>query len=1228
MSPSFSPQLLVQSPRTARDPSKRGSPPCGPAPRRSRLACTPRGVARTALLALAAIPLAGQNPIVLENQNAGVPASVWYVPGPGDANIQGFATDLSVNAGATVRFKIDTNSPAYHIDVYRLGWYQGLGARRVGSGIVTATLPQPQPAGLFDPATAMTDCGNWAESAHWDVPAAAVSGVYVAKLVRDDTTPGTSHILFVVRNDASTSDIVVKTNDSTWQAYNLYGGASLYPAGNSPPGFNHATKVSYNRPFDIRNAAGGSGYDFFAAEYAMVRFLEANGYDVSYMTSVDVDRYGARLLQHRAFLSVGHDEYWSGPERGNVVTARDAGVHLAFFSGNELYWRTRYEPSIDGSSTPYRTLVCYKEGTLGENVCGTKCDPSPEWTGLWRDGCAPTYDPPTNGGCRPESTLSGQYSWSGVIGAIEVPYAYKDLRLWRFTSIPGLTAGGRAILGANTLGHEWDPQDASAAYAPRRILLSETLLGGQVHHLSLYRADSGAWVFGAGTVQWSWGLDDFHTYAQVPSNHDMQQATVNLFADMGLSPGSLQPGLVRTSASTDTQAPGSIISAPSEGQMVPVNGTIGIQGVAADVGGGVVAGVEVSVDNGATWHPAIGTTTWSYAWSPTAQGSVTIKSRAFDDSGNLEVPATTGVNVVHVTVTGPSCPCTVFGTATPTGSPFNDGGPIELGMRFRVDVPGLITKLRYYKVAGIAGTRTGSLWTNTGTNLARQVFTNETASGWQEVGLSSPLPVQPGTTYVVSYFSSTGDYFGATNYFTQQAGNGLVHGLADGFDGPNGIYLATPVPAFPTATFRSGNYFADVVFATAPDTTPPTVTARVPAPNATSVPVSTAVTASFSEPLDPASVSGATFELRDAGNVPVSATIVYVPGTLNTTLTPSAPLAPLSTYTATLRGGATDPRIKDVAGNALAANVVWSFTTAAATRCPCTVFPANVAAPGPLNNDQSPLEVGMKFRADRNGLITALRYFKFPGTTGIHTGNLWTALGVNLARAQFTNETASGWQEILLDVPVAISANTTYVVSYFSASGDYVSTLNGLAQQVGTGFVRGLADGVDGGNGVFAYANAPTFPTQSFMASNYYADVVFYQPREARTEAFGAGCAGTGGQVPILAAAGQPPLPTLPNPTLALQLTNARPLSVAVVVAGFSRASATPCDLLIGTLGPNWVVFTNAAGQAAVALPLPATPSLAGLPLWFEAAVWDPAGGSTFIANLALTAGQRLTLGD
>ena len=241
------------------------------------------------------------------------------------------------------------------------------------------TLPQTQPACVTDTATNLVDCGNWAVSASWAVPSTAVSGIYFAQLVRDDTV-GTSHIVFVVRNDSSTSPILFQTSDETWQAYNDYGGHSLY----GPTGvFNNsqrAYKVSYNRPFHTRSFDPASWV--FYAEYPMVRWLEANGYNVTYFTSVDAARSGSSILNHKLYMTAGHDEYWSGPKRTSIEAARSAGVHLGFFTGTGAFWKTRWENSIDGSNTAYRTLVSYKE-TLGE----TKIDPldPPTWTGTWRD---------------------------------------------------------------------------------------------------------------------------------------------------------------------------------------------------------------------------------------------------------------------------------------------------------------------------------------------------------------------------------------------------------------------------------------------------------------------------------------------------------------------------------------------------------------------------------------------------------------------------------------------------------------------------------------------------------------------------------------------------------------------------------------------------------------------------------------------------------------------------
>src|SRR5690348_1778981 len=522
--------------------------------------------------------------IACENTKPGDPSADWQVNGVGDSTIQGFATQMSVIPGQTESFKISTPAPSYHIDILRVGYYQGMGATKVASGLQpSASLPQSQPACKNDTApTGLIDCGNWAVSASWAVPSTAVSGLYLAHLKRDDTTGGNGSLIpFVVRNDSSHSNILFQTDDETWQAYNTQGGNSLYTCSNNcPPGsptaYKGASKVSYNRPWHTPLDDGGRDW-FIYAEYNMIRFLEENGYDVSYTSGVDMSQSGAASIieQHKVYLTAGHDEYWSAQQRANVTAARDAGVNLAFFTGNEVFWKTRWEPSIDGSSTPDRTLVAYKETHYDATT-----DPQdpPTWTGSWMD---PRFSPPGDGG-QPQNALTGQlFDVNSGTTDITVPSAYSKLRFWRGTRVASLASGQSATLdqGAGTLGYEWDVNADNGFRPPGLMDMSSTtnasaeiftdygsttrLNSTATHHLTLYRAPSGALVFGAGTVQWSWGLDNTHSIDNAtPTDPNMQQATVNILADMGAQPATLQAGLVPATPSPDATPPKSAILSP------------------------------------------------------------------------------------------------------------------------------------------------------------------------------------------------------------------------------------------------------------------------------------------------------------------------------------------------------------------------------------------------------------------------------------------------------------------------------------------------------------------------------------------------------------------------------------------------------------------------------------------------------------------------------------------
>ncbi|WP_348647202.1 DUF4082 domain-containing protein [Rhizobium leguminosarum] len=789
---------------------------------------TPPSTQRSLTTQNLAAAAAANNLIVLENQKQGNPQSEWGIDGAGSSNIEGFATDISVDNGKTISFKINTNSTNYRIDIYRLGYYGGMGARKVATMQHTGLQTQPNP--LRNASTGTVDAGNWAVSASWTVPEDSVSGVYIAKLVRQDGTSGQNHIPFIVRDDDSQSDIVFQTADQTWQAYNGWGGANFY-GGNGPAtgqGAGRAYAVSYNRPIATRGGVGtfaGPQDYLFGAEYAGIYWLEQNGYDVSYLSGVDVDRYGSLLLNHKTYIDAGHDEYWSGQQRTNVEAARDAGVNLMFWSGNEVYWRTRWGNAYSADGTPYRTLISYKE-TWSPSA---SIDPSNEWTGTFRD---PRLSPPAVGGGNPENSLTGQLFKVDDVGsnlaAIKVGYDDANLRFWRNTSVANLQPGQTATLTKNYLGYEWDEAVDNGFDPAGLVKLSSTTLpvstylldygnttgnATATHNLTLYRAPSGALVFGAGTVYWTWGLSDNHDKEATPTDPRVQQAMVNLLADMGIQPGTLQSGLVATTSSTDLVAPTSVITVPAT---VAVGSTVTITGTAADTGGGVIAGVEVSTDNGASWHPATGDENWTYTWSPQVAGSYTIRSRAVDDNINLETPSAGRT----VTVGGPSY-TSLFGAATPAVVNTNDTSAVELGVRFQTSAAGTVSGIRFYKGSQDTGTHTGSLWSSTGTQLATLTFTNETASGWQTAYFSSPVALTVGQTYTASYHTNAGRYSTTANYFVSNVTSGPLTAPASG----NGVYRYGSTSLYPTATFAETNYWVDVMFNPSASNTTPTAVA-------------------------------------------------------------------------------------------------------------------------------------------------------------------------------------------------------------------------------------------------------------------------------------------------------------------------------------------------------------------------------------------------------------------
>jgi len=990
------------------------------------------------------------NDIVCENSKPGNPSSQWDVSGAGDLTIQGFATDISVNQGQTIFFKINTDATAYTIEIYRIGYYGGNGARKIATFAPSVTLPQTQPACITDNTTNLVDCGNWAVSASWQVPSNATSGVYIAHLIRSDTG-GDSHVVFIVRNDSSHSDILFQTSDETWQAYNTYGpgGFSLYGDQGIFDLPNRAFKVSYNRPFLTRSFASESATWLFGAEFAMIQWLEQNGYDVTYFTGIDAARNGSLILNHKTYTSTGHDEYWSAAHRANVQAARDAGVNLAFFSGNEVFWKTRLENSVDGSNTPNRTLVCYKE-----TLAFAKIDPTdpPTWTGTWRD---PSFSPPADGG-RPENALTGTIFMVNGVGAdnpgtlsIKVPAADGKMRFWRNTAVASLAPNTTYTLPAQTLGYEWDV-DTDNGFRPAGAFHLSTVTysltinylldygatygaGTATHHLMMYRAPSGALVFGAGTVDWAWGLNSNHDDpfgAAQPPDPNMQQATVNLFADMGVQPATLQGGLIPASASTDKTPPVSMIVSPTPGSTVSTGTAITISGTATDGGGGVVAGIELSLDGGNTWHPANGRGSWTYTWTPTAVGSVTIQTRGVDDSGNLEIPS---AGIIVITVAPPDCPCAGWNSSlTPINAEVNTSanGPSP---STTITSPSFSTAsgnellLAFIATDYVGGTNTTVTGVGGGGLIWTRVVRSNAQSGTSEIWRAfAPAPLSNVT--VTATLSQSVDssitvmsFIGVDTSGTNGSGAIGATKSASGIGAPTATITTTRNNSW---LFGTGNDFDSAI-------------ARTPGTNQSLV----------HQDLDTSAADTYWVQMQNAPT-PLSGTSVS---------------------------------INDTAPTADRYNLAI-----------VEVLPPSAPQPPADSGDPSSVEVGVKFRADYDGYITGIRFYKSAANTGTHIGNLWTITGSLLSSATFANETNSGWQQVNFSNPVAITAGTDYVASYFAPAGHYSATSGFFATSgLDAPPIHLLQNGVDGPNGVYGYGSASAFPTSTFNSANYWVDVVY-----------------------------------------------------------------------------------------------------------------------------------------
>ena len=421
----------------------------------------------------------------ITDENALPGTDEWASIGNYDINaLSAYMGAVSVNAGSPIGIHIKSSGSTATARLYRMGYYQGHGARFYASYGPFSTPAQPNCT--RERTTGLVSC-PWSSSLTITTDPNWISGIYLLRI--DSNLGNRFFVYFIVRNDSYPSPILVMEPTKTNQAYNRYGDESLYYSGNNE-GRVRAYKVSFDRPY--KGGAGTGG--FFAHDHEMIRWLEASGFDVTYISDVDRAANPNILLGHSTYLVMGHDEYWTWDERNTVEDALGAGVNMIFASANESYWSIRLENSANG---PNRVIVGYKDAAL---------DPAP---------------PPTPKTVtfrelgRPENALIGPAYQSYYDEELyNYPWvASAPASSWYF-DCTGFQPGDRVN---NIVGEEWNGIEDNGFTPPGiETLAHNTMHNPQgepmPHDSTIYTATSGARVFAASSIFFSWGLMD-HTYA-------------------------------------------------------------------------------------------------------------------------------------------------------------------------------------------------------------------------------------------------------------------------------------------------------------------------------------------------------------------------------------------------------------------------------------------------------------------------------------------------------------------------------------------------------------------------------------------------------------------------------------------------------------------------------------------------------------------------------------------
>ena len=449
--------------------------------------------------------------------------------------LEGYANRSSINKGESISFHVSSSIGAYNMRIYRQGWYGGNGGTQVAEVLNVPGTFYSAPAP--DPVTGMVAL-SWPSAYTLQTTTNWVSGVYLVRLTPIGNENYVGYIIFVVRDDSRPADVVFQLPLTTSQAYNEWGGKSLYEY-NSPGG--RAYKVSFDRPYTQNEGAGL----YFPGDYLMVLWLEKEGYDVKYITSEDMESNLNALSQGKVFLSNFHDEYWSMNMYNNIINARNNGIDAAFFTSNNIYWQIRFEASAGGVAN--RVIVCYKDANL---------DPmasiNPQLTTvLFRDVGMP------------ENEFLG-VMFDNLMGYGEYrPWVVANASHW-FYNGTGLTNGAQID---KLVGYEVDRYFNNGRAPANVTLLSNSpyvnpsLQVDSLHEASIYQAASGAYVFNASTNYWSYMLLGTWIW---PADSRVEQMTRNVLNQM-IATGGTQ--VTNTPSLTPSNTPVTPTATPAPGNL-------------------------------------------------------------------------------------------------------------------------------------------------------------------------------------------------------------------------------------------------------------------------------------------------------------------------------------------------------------------------------------------------------------------------------------------------------------------------------------------------------------------------------------------------------------------------------------------------------------------------------------------------------------------------------------